>query len=661
MKTVIFFRSVLISLLCLTFQITNSYAEVQSNQLPTGANVVSGQITINEEPGKLTINQTTAKGIIEWKTFNLGSNASIFFNHSNASDSVLNQVLDFRQSTILGKIYSNGKLFINNPNGISLGAGASINAHSFVASAMKLANHDFLNRNYYFTQDKDASIENLGEIKAQYVALMAPNVKNKGVITSKNGATYLAASDDMILTINQDQTINVKVNPSKIKATASNEGMIISENGVVTIRADMAQDAIAATIKAPENQANSLVSKNGVIKLVSNSGTIKARKVTLDAGERGAVVSSGSIDTSSSTANGGSIELIGKEVILKSGSVIQSTGVQQGGNIYIGNPTILKTTSINTFVTMEQNTLINVSSLNESAGVVEIRSTNANERNQGGGRGSLTSVDGIILARSAGSRRKGLGQVIISGYDVNLNKIFIDATNNVDIGGDIVVESYNDVIGGRISLISNGKIEGGGVNVVSLFGDINFQESMIQTNASSGRGGTIGFNANQNIIINDANLYARGSPDGGTITLISSENNVNLQNSLIQTNGGTGRGGTIEISGYNQTIIQSSTIESKGQNKGGNIYIGNNYYEKSIPFSQYTLIDPYSVLDATSSNIGGFIETSGHVLDLFAPINVGFGGLWLIDPYDVTIASSGASGNSYSTSFTPSTNTVLLA
>ena len=49
--------------------------------------------------------------------------------------------------------------------------------------------------------------------------------------------------------------------------------------------------------------------------------------------------------------------------------------------------------------------------------------------------------------------------------------------------------------------------------MVSLFGDINFQESMIQTNASSGRGGTIGFNANQNIIINDANLYARGSPD----------------------------------------------------------------------------------------------------------------------------------------------------
>ena len=58
---------------------------------------------------------------------------------------------------------------------------------------------------------------------------MAPEVTNKGVITSKNGATHLAASDAMTLTINQDQTINIKINPSKIKASAGNEGVIISE------------------------------------------------------------------------------------------------------------------------------------------------------------------------------------------------------------------------------------------------------------------------------------------------------------------------------------------------------------------------------------------------------------------------------------------------
>jgi len=89
--------------------------------------------------------------------------------------------------------------------------------------------------------------------------------------------------------------------------------------------------------------------------------------------------------------------------------------------------------------------------------------------------------------------------------------------------------------------------------------------------------------------------------------------------------------------------------------------MGNNFFEKSIPFSKYTYIDTYSTLDTTSFKIGGFIETSGQVLDLWSTINVGFGGLWLIDPYDVTIASSGASGSSYSSSFTPSQNTTILA
>ena len=359
-------KKIYLVLICvLFFQTTISHSDISNNQLPTGANIVSGNITINQEPGKLTINQTSAQGIIEWKAFNLGSNAFVFFNHNNATDTLLNQVRDIHQSTILGKIYSNGKLFINNPNGISLGANASINAQTFIASAMNLANRDFLNRNYHFTQDRVATIENLGDIKAQYVALMAPEVTNKGVITSKNGATHLAASDAMTLTINQDQTINIKINPSKIKASAGNEGVIISENGVVKIRADMAEDAIAATIKAPDNQAVGLVSKNGVIKLVSNTGTIKAKQVTLDAGARGAVVSSGNIDTSSSTAKGGSIELIGKEVILKSGSVIQSKGVNKGGNIYIGKPILLENTANSSFVTLEQNSLIDVSSLYE--------------------------------------------------------------------------------------------------------------------------------------------------------------------------------------------------------------------------------------------------------------------------------------------------------
>ena len=196
---------------------------------------------------------------------------------------------------ILGSIYSNGKLFINNPNGISIGANANIRAHSFVASAMRIANQDFLNRNYQYTHNQTPLLENSGSINAQYVALMAPEVVNKGTITSAQGSTNMAASDNMLLSINEDHSIHIKVNPSSIKASASNKGSIVAENGMVKIRADMAQDAIDATIRAPETAASGIVSVNGVIKLVSNSGSIKAKQITLAAGERGAVEVSGTI------------------------------------------------------------------------------------------------------------------------------------------------------------------------------------------------------------------------------------------------------------------------------------------------------------------------------------------------------------------------------
>ena len=69
-------------------------AQVTDLQLPTGANVVSGNVTISQEPGKLTINQTSSQAIINWDSFNLGSKASVYFNNNSTTNSTLNQILE---------------------------------------------------------------------------------------------------------------------------------------------------------------------------------------------------------------------------------------------------------------------------------------------------------------------------------------------------------------------------------------------------------------------------------------------------------------------------------------------------------------------------------------------------------------------------------------
>src|SRR5210317_1373704 len=202
-----FFSLICIFFISLAFNSKILADELGNLELPTGGEVVSGDISIQKEAGKLIINQNSSKGIIEWQKFNVGADASVYFNHKNNTDSILNQIVGGSKSIILGNIYSNGKLFLNNPNGITIGANANINANTFIASAMKIANQDFLNRNYNYTQDQQSLIEQNGTIDSQYVALLATDVQNNGAINSQNGSVNLAASDDMILKINSDNTL----------------------------------------------------------------------------------------------------------------------------------------------------------------------------------------------------------------------------------------------------------------------------------------------------------------------------------------------------------------------------------------------------------------------------------------------------------------------
>lgn len=79
--------------------------------MPTGGQVASGTININQSaPGKLVVNQTTNQGIINWQTFNVGVDAAVHFNTPNASAGTLNNISG-GTSTILGSIFSNGRLF----------------------------------------------------------------------------------------------------------------------------------------------------------------------------------------------------------------------------------------------------------------------------------------------------------------------------------------------------------------------------------------------------------------------------------------------------------------------------------------------------------------------------------------------------------------------
>ena len=79
------------------------------------------------------------------------------------------------------------------------------------------------------------------------------------------------------------------------------KGTIKTQNGIVTIKTDAAQSLVDEVVKLPNARADGLVSENGVIKLVSNSGSIQANKIKIDAGSKGATEISGVLNLTTKT------------------------------------------------------------------------------------------------------------------------------------------------------------------------------------------------------------------------------------------------------------------------------------------------------------------------------------------------------------------------
>ena len=101
-------------LLAISLFSLNALADISSNELPQGADVVSGDITINSNDNVMNIDQESQQGIIDWQTFNVGSDATVNFNQPNSSATTLNRVVTDNASQIYGNINANGQVLLVN-------------------------------------------------------------------------------------------------------------------------------------------------------------------------------------------------------------------------------------------------------------------------------------------------------------------------------------------------------------------------------------------------------------------------------------------------------------------------------------------------------------------------------------------------------------------
>ncbi|NCO39044.1 MAG: filamentous hemagglutinin N-terminal domain-containing protein, partial [Armatimonadetes bacterium] len=198
---------------------------------PEGGNVVAGQAAISK-PDALTtsILQSSQSAIINWKGFSIDVNELVKFLQPNAGAVALNRVTGIDPSTILGELLANGRVFLVNPNGILFGPHSKVDVGSLLATTFDLKDSDFLAGKYEFLQKpgaKPAFVVNQGQIKVAKngaVFLVAPGVKNEGLIIAQLGTVALGSGGEFKVRLRDDGPITYCVAGKVLESVVGPDG-----------------------------------------------------------------------------------------------------------------------------------------------------------------------------------------------------------------------------------------------------------------------------------------------------------------------------------------------------------------------------------------------------------------------------------------------------
>jgi filamentous hemagglutinin family protein len=265
-------------------KVANRPAAPAANALPRVRNIVQGVSSL-EKPAdnKLVVHQNQDKAIVDWNSFDIGANAWTHFDQQGHADwAALNRIHDRNPSQIYGRLSADGKVFLVNQNGILFSRGAQVNVGGMAASALNIANQDFVEERLRFQMEdytgsgrRDATVANHGTIQTQdggEVFLIGPKVENGGTIESPLGQIGLAAGEQVTLEANGlAKSVNVQAAPGT--ATNHAEGRMLTDQGTSGMYgAVVNQNGLIRSVTA--------VRRNGRIELFASD------KITTGAGSR---------------------------------------------------------------------------------------------------------------------------------------------------------------------------------------------------------------------------------------------------------------------------------------------------------------------------------------------------------------------------------------
>ena len=278
-------------------------AQPPPNAQPTGGVVVAGSATISHTASTSTVTQSTQRAVVNWKTFDVGSQRSVVVQAPDAKALTLLRVTGPDPSQIAGRVTSNGQVVITNANGAELDRGAQVNTAGFVAAVPGISNANFINgSSLKFVQPgtPNGQVTNAGMITtrgAGLTALIGSAVSNSGKMVDTLGTVELLGAKTATIALYGDQLFGVAVNLAVTRAPVTGgttvtslikqAGTILAHGGAVVSYA-AAADGVISTLSSNSGQINVDTDGNrtGSIRIGGVGGSMKHRRSTPGPGKR---------------------------------------------------------------------------------------------------------------------------------------------------------------------------------------------------------------------------------------------------------------------------------------------------------------------------------------------------------------------------------------
>ncbi len=536
--------------------------------LPTGGQVVAGSASIGSGLGGLTVNQTSARAIIDWKSFSIGAGGSVAFN--NGTGATLNRVTGGDLSTIAGQLSATGSVYLINPAGIVVdSSGKVLTGGSFVASTRMVDMASFMSAgNLTFSGDSAGGVENFGSISAGGdVVMIGAMAGNSGTI-SAGGTVGLAAADRIVLQASgQDQRIMVDGGAGDV----TNTGTITSA---------------AAELRAAGGNVYALAGNNGGI-VSATGGAAQNGRVWLDAG--GDVTVSGAVTAKNADGSGGTVHVVGTNISLKDGANIDASGTKggtvlvggdfQGGN---GDKTFADAPIRHaTFVGMDRGASINVDGQGAGGTAVLWSDEYTGFAGTISAKGGASGGDGGLVETSSHNILDFLGSADTSAVNGSVGTLLLDPTNiTISTGADATT---GGTTGGTFSAgtYTAGDRTTATINTTTLTTQLATNNVVISTAGTGSSAGTlswsaasaISWSANTSLTLTATTSLSLGSnittTGSGGITFNAGTTITQTAGVAITTNGGavaynaatgmTLNSGTVTTAGGNITLINSTS------------------------------------------------------------------------------------------------------